>query len=449
VTDRVRQLPPEHPQRRRLANEVHARPPVAIPCPGAAACVALWRVESAQDDLAPLRDLAQRHGVAVAALSSAHVVLDLPGLRVKWERHSEFTSYTFFTPLDVADGSPPGWPTSAFAGLPPGWLAELPGRTLAAVDVVLLPQAQGDESLEPIAQLFSGPTLVGSRVAGGTARVFTDFELSADGRERWLVLDAGMTRGQQARVAQRLTEIAIYRVTSLLAFPLAREIGPALSAAEARLAAATARIAELGRATLSPLEVQREDRRLLDELSQIAAEVERSVATTAYRFSAARAYWDIVNNRVAELREERIGGVATIGEFLARRLAPAINTVLATARRQHDLAERIARASDLLRTRVDVAREEQNQKILAAMDRRGKVSLRMQQTVEGLSVAAITYYAVGLVGYLAKGIKHLWPAIEPDWVTAAAVPLLALLIWRLAHRIRAELMRDSEGPGAS
>jgi len=302
MTDLPRQLPAEHPQRRRLANEVHARPPVAIPCPGAAACVALWRPDGAQDDLAPLRDLAQRHGVALAAQNAAHLVVDLPGVRIKWERHSEFTSYTFFTPLDRASGGPLAWPPSAFAALPPGWLAELPGRTLAAVDVVLLPQPDGAESLEQVTRMFGGPTLVGSRVAGGTAQVYTDFELSADGRERWLVLDAGMTRGQQARVVQRLTEIAIYRVTSLLAFPLARELGPALSAAEARLAASTARIAELGRATLSPLEVQREDRRLLDELSQIAAEIERSVGATAYRFSAARAYWDIVNNRVAENR---------------------------------------------------------------------------------------------------------------------------------------------------
>ena len=123
--------------------------------------------------------------------------------------------------------------------------------------------------------------------------------------------------------------------------------------------------------------------------------------------------------------------------------------MVATARRQHDLAERSARAGDLLRTRVDVAREEQNQQILAAIDRRGKVALRMQQTVEGLSVAAITYYAAALVGYFAKAAVHIWPDLEPDWVTAAAIPVLALAIWRVAHRVRQELVRDVEGPGRS
>jgi uncharacterized membrane-anchored protein len=76
------------------------------------------------------------------------------------------------------------------------------------------------------------------------------------------------------------------------------------------------------------------------------------------------------------------------------------------------------------------------------MERRGKVSLRMQQTVEGLSVAAITYYGAGLIGYLAKPLKSVWPALNPDWVVAAAIPLLAFGVWRAVGRIRRELMRD-------
>ncbi|HUN93726.1 MAG TPA: DUF3422 domain-containing protein [Burkholderiaceae bacterium] len=449
-----RRLPSDHPLHRRLADEVHARPPVEIPSPGVAAYVALWRDEPAAasdaspaKDFEPLRQLAARHGVALPDVPPPHVVVDLPRLRIKWERHSEFTSYTFIQPLESAatDTLQDELP-SAFGAVPPEWLASLPGRTIAAVDVVLLP-AQGDlPPMEQIAPMFGGTGVVGAHVAGGVARVFTDYRLSDDGRERWVVLDGGMTRGQQARVVQRLTEIAVYRVAALLAFPVARETAAQLSAAEGRLAAVMATISELGRDRRAARLIQREERRLLDELMHLAAEIERSVATTNYRFSAARAYWEIINNRVAELREERIGGVATIGEFLSRRLAPAINTVLATARRQQALSERVARAGDLLRTRVDVAREEQNQQILAAMDRRSKLSLRLQQTVEGLSVAAITYYAVGLVGYIVKAAKHAWPAIEPDWVTAIAIPILALLIWRAAHRVRKELEHHAE-PG--
>jgi uncharacterized membrane-anchored protein len=119
-----------------------------------------------------------------------------------------------------------------------------------------------------------------------------------------------------------------------------------------------------------------------------------------------------------------------------------MNSCAAAARRQEELSARIERASALLRTRVDVAREEQNQKLLAAMERRGKVSLRMQQTVEGLSVAAITYYGAGLISYLAKPMRSVWPGLNPDWIVAAAIPLLAYAVWRAVERIRGELMRD-------
>lgn len=427
-------LPTDHPLRRRLANEVHARPPVPVAVPGVASSIALLRTTD-DDDFAPVAALARAYGVDLAAGDQPQVVLELPGLRVKWERHSEFTSYAFVRPLPALRLADLTRLPSAFSALPADWLAGLPGQTIAAIDVTLLPGAGA--SSETVATLFEGPTLVGSRISDGAGQVYTDFRLTADGRSRWLVLDAGLSVGQQARVVQRLFEIGIYRVMAMLAFPVARELAAKLTSTEARLAAITARSAEL--AGLPLAQATRAERALLDELTQLAADCEKAVAATAFRFSAAQAYWDLVGTRVAELREARASGVQTVGEFLARRLAPAMATVAATARRQQELSARVARAGNLLRTRVDLAREEQNQRLLAAMERRGKLSLRLQQTVEGLSVAAITYYAVGLVGYLIKPLHRVWPALEPEWITAGAIPLLAFAIWRGVHRIRREL----------
>ena len=427
-------LPAEHPLRRRLANEVHARPPVSVAVPGVASAIALLHGADG-DDLAPLAELARAHGVAFDRPEHPHLILELPGLRVKWERHSEFTSYVFVRGLPGARLEDFESLPTAFAALPPDWLATLPGQTIAAIDVTLLPA--GEVSTDEVARRFAGPTLIGSRVSDGAGRVFTDFQLTADGRSRWLVLDAGFTAGQQARVTQRLIDIAVYRVMAMLAFPMARELAAALTATETRLAAITARSADLAGKALP--EAAREERQLLDELTQLAADCEKGVAASAFRFSAAQAYWDIVTQRVAELREARGGGLQTVGEFLSRRLAPAMATVVATARRQRELSARVARAAGLLRTRVDLAREEQNQRLLAAMERRGKLSLRLQQTVEGLSVAAITYYAVGLVAYLAKPLARVWPVLEPEWITAASIPVLAFAIWRGVHRIRREL----------
>jgi uncharacterized membrane-anchored protein len=432
-------LPDEHPLRRRLADEVHARPPVAVEPPAAISCVALLRDADEGDDLAPLRALLARHGRALETPQNPHLVVELDALRVKWERHSEFTSYTLIRPLAARDAAALTALATAFDAVPVDWLASLPGQTIEAIDVTFLPVGEGEPSIDAVAPLFSGPTLVGSQVSDAGAWVFTDFQLTPDGRSRWLVLDRRLTRGQRARVTQRLIEIGIYRVMAMLAFPLARDMSATLTVAEQRLSTITARIAELGAHGIATAEVEREQRRLLDDLTLLAAEMEKAVAQSAFRFSASKAYWDIVTKRVAELREERIGGIPTIGEFLSRRLEPAINTVLAAARRQQELSARIARASELLRTRVDIAREEQNSQLLAAMERRGKLSLRLQQTVEGLSVAAITYYAVGLVGYAVKPIRTLWPALNPDWITAAAIPVLAWLVWRGVRKIRKEL----------
>jgi uncharacterized membrane-anchored protein len=262
------------------------------------------------------------------------------------------------------------------------------------------------------------------------------------GRTRWLVLDRqGMSRAQTARVVQRIIEIEIYRMTALLAFPLARAAFPELNRIEQRLAEITAATAALhGRG--EPQQTQDEERRLLDELTRVAAEVERSVAATTFRFSAGEAYWSLVQARMREFREQRIGDLRTLGGFLSRRLAPAMNSCAAATRRQEELSARIERASALLRTRVDVAREEQNQALLAAMERRGKVALRLQQTVEGLSVAALTYYLVGLVGYGVKPLKSIWPQLNTDWVIAGSIPILAYLVWRAVARLRRKLIAD-------
>jgi len=438
----VTPLPAEHPLRRSLADELHARPPAPVRSPAVVSCLALLDAP-AGEILTTLRELLGEPSTAVGDV--AHIVFERPGLRVKWERHGEFVSLTLVRPLSETSLPALERFPSAFAALAPGALARLPGRLIAAADILLLPAAGNVADEDLLGRWFDRNALAGARILDGQAEAFTDFVVHSEGegggRSRWLLLDAGMSPPQTARLVQRLIEIEVYRMMALLAFPLARAAFPQLAAIERRLAEITSATAAL-HGQIDAVAAQREERRLLDELTRLAAEVESSVAATAFRFSAAEAYWDIVSARVRELREVRIDDRRTIAGFLSRRLAPAMNSCAAAARRQEELSARIERASALLRTRVDVAREEQNQKLLAAMERRGKISLRMQQTVEGLSVAAITYYAAGLLGYLAKPLKLVWPVLNPDWLVAAAIPLLAFGVWRAVHRLRRELIRD-------
>jgi uncharacterized membrane-anchored protein len=436
-------LPPDHPQRRTLADEVHARPPAAVVVPAVVSVVAL--TETAADAiLARVVELARSRGVDVQPPpQAAHCVFELPGVRIKWERHGEFCTLTLVAPsacaalADVRDATFP----SALAAVPAEWLQSLPGRVIAASDVLVLPFGAEDPRPDAVAQLFARDAMAGSAVLDEAAWIFTDFVLRPDGRSRWLVLDARMSRAQAARTVQRVIEIEIYRMVALLGFPPARAAFAELNLIEQRLRHLTDAIAGL-QASAPTAATQREERRLLDELTRVAAELERLTAANAFRFSASQAYWDIVRARVSELREQRLGDLRMLSGFLSRRLAPAMDSCAAAARRQETLSARIERAGSLLRTRVDIAREEQNQQLLAAMDRRSKLQLRLQQTVEGLSVAAIAYYVVGLLSYLMKPVATAWPRVNADWITAALIPVVAYSVWRAVRRVRRRFEKD-------
>ena len=181
------------------------------------------------------------------------------------------------------------------------------------------------------------------------------------------------------------------------------------------------------------------DEALLANLTNLAAQVEHAIDASQYRFSASRAYYDLVRARIAELRERPVPGMQTIDEFMSKRLAPAMATVASVSQRLHDLADRVARASNLLSTRVEIAREKQNQALLESMEARARVQLRLQETVEGLSIAAITYYGAGLVGYLANGIGAWGYHVDHDIAVAAAIPVIAAIVWRALRRVRRKI----------
>ena len=220
---------------------------------------------------------------------------------------------------------------------------------------------------------------------------------------------------------------------ALRGLPVAKALAPMLHDAEATLARITLRLED----------AQASDQALMDTLTALAARVERATAEHGYRFSATQAYDAIVRQRIAELREEAIPGTQTIGEFMQRRLSPAIATVAATAQRLASLSERIERAGALLRTRVDIAREAQNLQLLAKLSRGQELQLRLQRTVEGLSIAAISYYVVSLLLYAAKAAKAAGLPLNPEIAAGALVPLVVWAVWRATRRIHRALQASA------
>ena len=434
-------LPPVHPRRVALNDEVHARPYQTLQAPQRASHLAmLAQATEREREYAHVAELCLRYGCEPPPPEASYFVADCGAFRLRWERHGEFSSYTVFEA--GAGGEPFAQP--AIDALPPEWVAALPGRLIVAAHVALQPGAEAHAQIEAISPHFSGNTLVGAQVADGGAAAFTDFRIHQDGYSRFLLLDRGMGRRRAGRVLQRLLEIETYRMFALLALPLAREVGARLAAAERELAGITVLMVTQGAA---------DEPGLLDRLTRLAAEVESELAASSYRFGAARAYYGLVRSRIAELREQRIPGIQTIDEFMQRRLAPAMSTCESVARRQAELSERVARASDLLRTRVDIVREMQNQELLASMNRRARLQLRLQETVEGLSVAAITYYLVGLVGYAAKALKSAGYAVDAEIAMGVSIPLVALLaavgIRYVRRSVAKENRRSRAGAGAT
>jgi uncharacterized membrane-anchored protein len=434
-------LPPDHPERLALAEEVHTRPSAQLPTP---CCITYLAVLLAADERAAeqahLQRLCERFGVSSpsAALTHFSVPLATPAgvLQLKWERHGEFSSWTFFTETAPAAHVEPGeaFDHPAVALLPAEWLPALPGRVLVAANVMLLPAEAEVPTDAALARWFAGNVVVGSEVADAAALAFTDFRVHADGFSRFLLLSRRLAPRRAGRVVQRLCEIEAYRMMSLLALPLARQQAPGVATIEKALAQLTDDIAR----------EEGDDEKLLHELTRLAAGVERTVSASQFRFGACRAYADLVRTRIAELREGRLSGLQTLGEFMARRFEPAVATCLTMSSRLHDLSERVAQASGLLSTRVSIARERQNQALLSSMNRRAKAQLRLQQTVEGLSVAAIVYYVVGLVGYIAKGVKAGGVEINAELAMGLAVPAVAAVMVLALRRARKRIHADDE-----
>jgi uncharacterized membrane-anchored protein len=278
-----------------------------------------------------------------------------------------------------------------------------------------------------------GHVVVGAEIAEGAGTLYTDFRLHDDGCSRVWLVNRTLTPRQTGRMLQRLFEIEAYRVLALLALPIARRQAPRIAAIESALATLTDGMAR----------EHSNDEALLQELMRLAGEVESGIAASRFRFGACEAYHGLVLRRIAELRESRLPGLQTIDEFMSRRLAPAAATCANVAQRLKDLAERIGQASALLATHVGIAREHQNQALLASMDRRAKLQLRLQQTVEGLSIAAIVYYVVGLIGYVAKAARSAGLRIEPDIAMGVSVPLVAAAMLWLLRRTRRRLAEPS------
>jgi uncharacterized membrane-anchored protein len=407
-----------HAERDAVLSELHARPFEAITSPCRAIRFA-FLTDAAQmnANAEALTRYCAAHHLTDLSSAAKHRRIAFPGAILRWEQHSEFTTYTWLLENTAAkDSALPTVIASAMTEI------GQPGPHLVSIDLRV---ESGDTP--DLAQLFDPSSLAASEVLGGHATIATDFQVDANGFVRFLLHNHGLTPVETGGLVLRILEIETYRCFALLGLPQAHRITPVIRNAEDRLTNIMTVMTNGG----SGLETNRE---LLDEITSLAARVEADAAIAGYRFAASAAYDDIVRQRLEVIGEKPLGGWPTLAEFLGRRLNPAMRTCQTLNTRMHDLNKKLTRAANLLRTRIDVEIEQQNRDLLAAMSERARMQLRLQQTVEGLSVAAISYYVASLLHYVFESVEHYIP-IDATVATGISIPfvviVLAILLWRV------------------
>ena len=420
--------PTDHPLRYAVVNELHARPYPALEVPCTAVYLAVKEPVEAQNrdrnkDRQHLLALINRHGSAHPQPEANHFSGPLGKHLLKWEMHTEFVTYTAFR-KGLPDRAFDPAEAEVFAR---DWLDTAPGKRIVSllIRVEHLPETDSD-IFAKLEKWFVGESLAVSKVVDGAAIVAGDFRIDDAGHMRFAVfVRPGTSNRRVGRILQRLCEVETYRTMAMLGLMRARALSEKLNGLDPKLSG-----------LVSALEGQnRSPESALHDLLAISAELEMLAVQFSFRFGATAAYEALVNQRIEVMREQRLHGRQTFAEFMMRRFDPAMRTVKSAESRLKSLAERAQRAAELLRTRVDVERSAQNQKLLESMDRRADLQLRLQHTVEGLSVVAISYYAVSLAGYVAYPLTKAI-GLSKEMTMLGLTPLVMLVVWRLIRRIR-------------
>ncbi len=425
-------LSPEkmHPLKEALYQESHSRPFPRLPTPCRVSLLVVpFGAATAEQERAHLCRLAQDFQAPTPEPGCLSYTENLGTVRVRWQRHGEFSSYAFFEAglYQEPFSNPP------LKRIPPAWMEGIPGKLLISTHLVV-DSAQKKYDHQRIHQLFSGKAIVGSRVRRGGAEVWSSLDLHEDGCGRYLVLSDQLGEAQTGRVVQRLLELETYRILALLALPLARQISPTLNRMDYSLILVADQIKQI--------------QSLEDEQSLLSKLTEMSIAVTelrahSFRFGATDAYFKLAQEILLGLEEEKLAGHLTLGDFLRRRLTPAERTCRVVRARIEELAGRIEQASELLGTSISLRLEEQNQALLLSLDARGKLQLRLQEAVEGLSIAAISYYMVSLLKILLKGGEKLGLRLNAEIISAISIPVVLLSVWYGVHRIKERIIRNS------
>ena len=415
----------EHEQRFKLHSELHVGAIELLEAPAHISHLVLLS-DNDQTELERklITQLCDRYGVTPPTLHSSHFTAMLDSYRIYWERHTEYSTYTFYhsAPFETP------FANQAISQVPQEWLSMLPGEIIVATHIAIEDKLRPQRSIRELSLLFSSNTVIGSEVAAGNAKAWTDNQIHSDGFGRILIHDVELRGRQTGRLVQRLLEIETYRMLAMLPVPMIRSYIPQLARFDDKLAMLTE--------SNIKLDSTEDEQFMLNELTQLAAEVESILAKTSQRYNASYMYYTIVKLRISELREKRISGLQTFQEFMVQRLSPAMDTCTLVNNKLETISTRVERASSLLRTRVEICMEKQSRDLLRSMDKRAHLQLRLQETVEGLSIVVLSYYLLGMTVYGLKAIKATGINFDIEIATGFAIPVVVAAVFLSIRRLR-------------
>jgi uncharacterized membrane-anchored protein len=334
--------------------------------------------------------------------------------QVIWEFHTEFVTVTWISDLGDWNSEPPGIGLDLLAA------AHVVGST--RLDII-----DSDAVPERLNAGFQASSLCSSDVDGAQGQVMTDFTVDDAGFIRLEFAAGRLSDLRRSILARRLLEVESYRVTALLSLPLARQYGAELAGLENELTGLMHRLGDFHSA--------RDTRNALDNLQRLSVASEQLRDRLSYRFAASRAYGDVMGARLASLDERPNGKGHLIGRFIANRVDPALATCQAMLNRLDQLSQKLERAVSMMNLRVSLTVQDQSAAALQDMAATARSQYLLQRTVEGLSTAAVSYYVLGILGYVLGGpigVLHWNKAIV---LAVVAVPVV-LVVWLGIRRIK-------------
>ena len=438
--------PYDHPSRLTLHEEVHARPPIPLwPNERVISQSFLLDASARKQQLQWVQRLSSALGCTPNRDDHSFMTLTLAPeperVLVKWELHGEFATIAVIVHNKQKTNDPllksrleiERELDSLFKSLGCSTISEAGGQRISALDLVFEHRPLISDAQE-VSEIFNGNTVLGSYILSSKrAQLWTDLQLDQDGFISFFMPHDLLGSRQLGRVARALAEAETYRMVAMVSFPVAKSLSLPLREAESELAALSEKISQLQ--AESGVNTKN-DGIFLEELSRLASRIEQWISGYGLRFTASEAYSQLLSKNLLELSESSIPGVQTLSEFMDRRFQPAMGTCIWTQRRLRELSDRISRTTQTLRTRSEFVNEEQTQKLLASMDQRARLQLRLQETVESLSVLVLTYYAVGLLAYIVKGGKEAGLDIHPEIIAAVAAPVIAIIFVVISRRRR-------------